>query len=330
MVMTVTGNIAYSTLSPEAVSSTVAAAYDLDEITRCEFLARGLNDSFLVKTASRSYVFRVYRRGWRNEPEIHYELELLLHVDRKGIRVSTPVARKDGNLVEPITQPEGQRHGVLFTFAEGGQTGTLSEEHARRFGLAAAELHAASDDFASTHSRFKIDLSHLIDQPLTTLLPALARRPSDQQYVRELTAKVRARIESVQGELDFGFCHGDLHGGNVAFKDDRVTMFDFDCCGAGWRAYDVAVFCWIMSLREKTAQWKAFIDSYLERRPLGPTDMALVPFFVVARFIWVLGLHTALMPFIGSGGVSSDEYWDYWLKHVRDWDKKELEGGTPG
>lgn len=323
MLKTVTDDIVYSTLSPAAVISAVASAYSLGEIRRCEFLARGLNDSFTVKTLDRAYVFRIYRQGWRSASEIQYELELLVHLDRKGVGVSTPVARKDGSLVDSIAQPEGQRYGVLFTFAEGGQTGAVSEAHARLFGLATAALHAASDDFVSGHSRFKIDLPHLLDQPLTTILPFLAHRPSDQEYLRELAAKIRKRIESDQGGLDLGFCHGDLHGSNAAFKDERVTMFDFDCCGVGWRAYDVAVFRWIMDIRGNNTAWKPFIDSYQERRPLAPADLAVVPFFVAARHIWLLGLHTAVAPFIGSSSLG-DQYWDYWLKLVRDLDQREL------
>lgn len=318
-----TGNVIYSTLSTEAVISAVAAAYDVGDITRCEFLARGLNDSFLVKTADRSYVFRIYRHGWRTQPQIQYELELLLYLDRKRIGVSTPLARKDRAFAESIAQPEGQRYGVLFTFAEGRQTGAVDEAHARLFGSAAAALHAASDDFVSSHPRFKIDLSHLIDQPLTTIPSFLAQRTADQDYLRELAAKVRGKIESLQAELDFGFCHGDLHGSNAAFQDDRVTMFDFDCCGVGWRAYDVAVFRWIMDIRKNESAWKSFIESYQERRPLSADDLAAVPLFVAARYIWLMGLHTALASSIGTSALG-EQYWDYWLKLLREWDAKEL------
>ncbi|WP_429842749.1 hypothetical protein [Brevibacillus sp. FIR094] len=39
-------------------------------------------------------------------------------------------------------------------------------------------------------------------------------------------------------------CHGDLQGNfNTNFCDDNTyTHFDFDLCGYGWRAYDLAAF----------------------------------------------------------------------------------------
>jgi thiamine kinase-like enzyme len=40
--------------------------------------------------------------------------------------------------------------------------------------------------------------------------------------------------------LEIGFCHGDFHGGNACQKDGSFTFYDFDCCGWGYRAYDLA------------------------------------------------------------------------------------------
>ena len=42
--------------------------------------------------------------------------------------------------------------------------------------------------------------------------------------------------------LQPGFCHGDASGGNAHISGRTITFFDFDCCGCGFRAYDVAVY----------------------------------------------------------------------------------------
>lgn len=319
----VNGTIGYSTLSPSAVVAHILREYEVGELRGAEFLARGLNDTFRVRASDRSYAFRVYRAGWRSQSEIEYEVDILLHLHRKGIAVSTPIAGKDGRLLYPIEQPEGLRYAVLFTYAEGEQSGALSETRARLFGTATAELHAASDGFLSDHARFGLDLDHLIDEPLTVTLPFLAHRPDDQQYLKELAPRIRHRIEAVQALLEFGFCHGDLHGFNAAFDREAVTMFDFDCCGVGWRAYDVAVYRWLLEMRTLTSNWKPFLDAYKERRPLAEIDLSAVPLFVAARYIWILGLHTGHASFLGRSFIN-DQYWDYWLKLIRDWDAKEL------
>ncbi len=76
--------------------------------------------------------------------------------------------------------------------------------------LVGAHLHEACDDFSSVHPRFALDLFHLVDQPLKLALPFLEHRPGDQKYLEELANRIRQKIGAVEGELDYGFCHGDL------------------------------------------------------------------------------------------------------------------------
>ena len=89
--------------------------YKVGELTGAEFLARGLNDTFRVQESDRTCAFLLYRAGWRSRSEIEYELEILLHLDRKGIAVSKPIGSRDGSLLYPIEQPEGPRYAALFT-----------------------------------------------------------------------------------------------------------------------------------------------------------------------------------------------------------------------
>jgi Ser/Thr protein kinase RdoA (MazF antagonist) len=95
--------------------------------------------------------------------------------------------------------------------------------------------------------------------------------------------------------LQAGFCHGDLHGGN-AHRDQAQTQtfFNFDACGMGWRAYDIAVFRWSARLRRKEQErWEAFLRGYTEERSLRTLDIQAVPFFVAIRHVWLLGIHTS-------------------------------------
>jgi Ser/Thr protein kinase RdoA (MazF antagonist) len=318
--------ISYSTLSPSAVVTHISREYELGDLTSSDFLARGLNDTYRVQASDKSYAFRVYRAGWRTQSDIQYELDILLHLDRKGISVSTPIVGKDRRLLYPIEQPEGMRYAVLFTYAEGEQSGALAETQARLFGTASAKLHIASDGFVSHHARFGLNLNHLIDQPLSATLPFLAYRPDDQQYLKDLATRIHVQIEAIQADLDFGFCHGDLHSINAAFDGETVTMFDFDCCGAGWRAYDIAVYRWLLELRSMASNWTPFLDAYQALRPLSETDLSAVPFFVAARYIWILGLHTGNASFLGRSFMNDQFYWNYWLNLIRGWDAKELKG----
>jgi Ser/Thr protein kinase RdoA (MazF antagonist) len=87
-------------------------------------------------------------------------------------------------------------------------------EQSALYGRAAAAIHHASHDFRSAHARFQIDLRHLLDEPLAAIRPPLAHRPEDWGYLLRLADRLRESLAALPAEdLDWGVCHGDLHGG---------------------------------------------------------------------------------------------------------------------
>src|SRR5690242_4372577 len=237
--------VTHSILSTAALLELVQSNYAIATPIECQLLGCGLNDMYLLKSTAEQFILRAYRSAWRSLADIRYELDALNHLERAGVAVAAPIARKDGGFLHHIQAPEGTRRIVLFRFAR-GQELTQDQEQSYLYGRAAANIHAATDGFTSPYQRFQIDLAHLIDQPLVAIQPFLAHRPQDWEYLRQIAAKVRERIAAMPLEqLDSGFCHGDLHGGNAHIDAQKqITFFDFDCGGPGWRAYDIAVFRW--------------------------------------------------------------------------------------
>lgn len=305
----------HSILSTGALLSYAQERYDIGEAIECTFLNYGLNDTYLLRTSSGKYILRVYRLGWRSLSDILYELDLLLHLHRKNVPVSFPLAMKDGALLSTLNTLEGPRQVVLFTYAEGkmppGPQDETYETYSLHYGRVVAQIHNALDDFSSQHARFHLDLDHLLDKPIQTILPALADRPEDQAYLLRVVASLKEQVARLPAsELEWGACHGDLHGGNAHATEEQLTFFDFDGCGPGWRAYDIAVFLWS---REESHQdeklWEVFLAGYMQHRTLQPVDLAAVPVFVAIRQIWLLGLHTANAPDWGYS-MLNDFYFD--------------------
>ena len=126
------------------------------------------------------------------------------------------------------------------------------------------------DHRKTDNRRFHIDLKHLVDAPLSNIEPHLKYRPQDFEYLKNFGAQMKHRIDSLLSTEPgvYGFCHGDHHGGNVHIDAaGHMTVFDFDCYGHGWRAYDIAVFRWALVLRygiagtgkgKATRHWNAF------------------------------------------------------------------------
>jgi Ser/Thr protein kinase RdoA (MazF antagonist) len=228
--------VVYSTLAPAHVLAVLSKAYVIDELAGCQMLQRGLNDTYLLTTSTRRFIARIYRAD-RPQAEIRYELDLLTHLDNRGVPVASPLTARDGSLVQQIIAPEGTRNAVLFAHAPGAQLSWENEEHCRLAGRVAAAMHAAGVEFTTAHRRRWLDLGYLIDQPLTLIKPFLIHRPADWRYLEELALRVRARIAALAPVLDWGPCHGDFGANNAHISEDgRVTLFDFDFCGPGWRA----------------------------------------------------------------------------------------------
>ncbi len=273
------------------------------------------------------YVLRAYRAGWRSDGEIRYELDALNHLAARGVVVSTPVTPRDGEALRSVRAPEGRRQLVLFTFAPGDEDATR-DDRARLYGRAAGAVHAASADFASPHPRSPIDLDALFERPLRALAPLLRERPRERRALSALARRLRAHAGAFPfARLEAGFCHGDLHGGNAGVAGDALTLFDFDLCGPGWRAYDVAVFRWGLTggwLEEAEAErrWGLFLEGYSERRRLAAPDLDAVPFFMLLRQFWFMGLWGANGRDWGYRWPTSDGFLEQSLRLFRTWEPR--------
>ena len=321
--------VTHSILSAEALTTDVLLNYGLDSITSLKFLNYGLNDTYAITTASADkYVFRVYRAGWRSLSDISFEIDVLNHLARRNASVSTPVQNKEGNFIQTFLAPEGLRHAVLFTHAAGSppqykeQAGATAFTYGKLVGI----IHAATQDFTSQHTRFPLDLPHLLDTPLKSIGPLLSHRADDWAYLQKLADKIRRCFaEFPSTALEQGFCHGDFHGGNAHMTTDGVlTFFDFDCCGWGWRAYDLAIFQWGAKRASQVQErWEPFLRGYTESRKLNDLDLQAVPLFVMMRQFWLLGLHTANGHDWGFGWLN-DRYFDTEIKFLRDWEAERF------
>lgn len=307
--------ITYSILSDEALLAEVDRAYDLRPAT-CRLVLPSMNDTYMLTTATRPYMARVYRARWRSSDDIAFELELLKHLAARGVTVSTAVPTRTGSLVLPLDAPEGTRHLVVFTYATGDVLLFNDSDRAYLAGRLLAAIHTESDDFTSTSQRPPLDLTALVDAPLAALQRFFAHRPKDWDDLAALAARLRRSVVAAAADgLDFGPCHGDFAGGNISIEGSTATVFDFDLCGRGWRAFDLAA---IAEQKKNGAQWDRFVEGYREIRPLSGPDLAAVPLFEAVRHIWRLGLQAAN---VDDWGILRLADWalDKEMKFLRDW-----------
>lgn len=78
--------------------------------------------------------------------------------------------------------------------------------------------------------RYNLDTNFLISQPLDRIVNHIGEEHSATPFLRAYSNALIERINIVSSQgLDWGICHGDMHGNNNAFQEgDSFTHYDFE------------------------------------------------------------------------------------------------------
>ena len=237
--------VSRSILSVAGLARTVLRRYALEAPVTCVLWVEGVHDTYRVQAAGATHWLRVYPAGARAPAAIAAELELLDDLAAARVPVAAPIHGKDGRSFYGVAAPEGRRYAALFAHAPGSAAIVTSPARAQRYGQTAAIIHQIADRKPAGYRRPQLDPRYLIDRSLASIARYFSHRPRDLDYLCRLAAALAEKIRQLlpgTATPEYGLCHADLHPYNVRWEQDEMTLFDFDLCGYGWRAYDIAVF----------------------------------------------------------------------------------------
>jgi Ser/Thr protein kinase RdoA (MazF antagonist) len=292
--------VVHSLLSPVALAEVVGAAYGLDEV-RCRLIKATIREVYRVDARQGPAILIVYRHGRRTAAEIEAELDLLDFLAEQGsasgVVVAPGLRTTDGARLLALAAPEGVRFAVLFRFADGATPDrALEPEVAHRYGQMVARLHGLTDAWLATmpsaSARAPLDTALLLDPSLEQIDGLLSRRPADLDAVRQAAAILSLRMaELPRTPPGFGLVHGDVIPSNILIgPGGALTLLDFDFCGPGWRAFDVATYLHVVGERRwPEASGQAFQAGYESVRPLADWEREAIPLFVAVREVFRLG-----------------------------------------
>jgi Ser/Thr protein kinase RdoA (MazF antagonist) len=282
--------VVYSTLAGEALVDRVLSQYALDEVLACRLWNRGLSDIYLVETLSSLYVLRVSHAHWRNQSETQFELEFLDFLRQRNLPVAYPLSSRDGQLTIEVLAPEGKRYAALFVYAPGQiPLGDLNPAQAQSLGQALAGIHRAGQDFGSGSYRQPLSLDYVLDASVQSIAPFLRHRPEDAAYLHSVVDELHDQLRALPRRSPcWTVCWGDPHSGNVHFTaDDRPMLFDFDQCGYGWRAFDLAKFFQVgMRAGLSRSVRQAFLDGYESQTPLLVAERQALSALTQVAHLW--------------------------------------------
>lgn len=283
--------VEYSSLSTKALLKLAIDAYTLPHDCEIQFLKRGFNDTYLLSNQNIKYILRVYKHNWRSKKSIENEIQLLVYLSKNGIHVSVPIADKNENYIHSLNAPEGMRHAVLFSFAEGEQVRKQTTEQSFLLGAETGKIHALTKNKTFSECAFNYDIAIQFKDITTTLSPILSKHKEQLNYLFKLKEEFISAFSNVTiSEIATGICHGDLQAENLHLQNDKITFFDFDFFGNGALIYDIGVFMWYDQKNKTPEIIKAFLDGYQTQRKLSPTELKMLPYFSTLRALFQMTL----------------------------------------
>lgn len=283
-----------STLASGALLEELRRAYDIGGAATCELIQRQLDAVYLVSGHAVSghaprLIARLYNARWWSRAQVEGEISVLRHLEARSVRVAAPVKRRDGAWLTTILAPEGERQLLVYHYLEG--EALLPSRDAGRFGELVGRMHHALADCRLEQPRRELTFRRLTEDTFDTIVAQLGESHALRTYLEGLRGRVRARaLELGMQSFRVGLCHGDLNFANaVRQPDGELGLYDFETCGAGMLAYDLATFRWTQQLLGAPEQtWLDFIDGYRRCNELPEPELAGMELLVLTRQLWMI------------------------------------------
>jgi Ser/Thr protein kinase RdoA (MazF antagonist) len=259
--------------------------YGLPPDTPLTLLNRSENETWAVG----DLVLRLHRPGYHTAQEIASELAWLGGLqDLPGLNTVRPVAGTQGLVTEVDNR-------FIVAFARiPGQELQPGDDLARWFAplgeiTARLHLHARKWQPPPGFTRKRWDVGTILGPHphWGRWRDAQGLDPAGTNLLTLATDTLAKTLHAYgTGPGSFGLIHADLRLANLMVHGDTLTAIDFDDCGFGWWAYDLAAALSFIEtdprLPDLIAAWVA---GYTRIAPLNPRDRAMIPALIFLRRI---------------------------------------------
>ena len=281
-----------SFLAPDLLAERMAADYGLQD-ARCQLITATLRDVYCVISRTGRHILIIYRHDQQTLDEIAAEWQLVDYLAGHQVPVVPAIPARNGNTILTFQAPEGRRYGVVTDYVPGEHLRQRpSPKATRRYGQIIATLHALADRMPTPFARTGRELGTTLHQSIAAIQAVVIDRPGDVAYLAACASELQTAVRALPRQSpEYGIIHGDVIRTNALVADDgAVRVIDFELCGRGWRAYDIASY--LLTIRGDPQEHHladAFLTGYTSTRTLSPYEQARLPLFEAIRAIFAIG-----------------------------------------
>jgi Ser/Thr protein kinase RdoA (MazF antagonist) len=281
---------------PEEIVIKELETFSLDILSRYPIAAKSAvsvnyeyNATLKVETTDgQLFALRINTNSPRTPENLMAEIAFVRLIAADGrVRVPQPIQNSEGSFYTSVFHEPSQRtfHCVLYSWIEGEELeDEPTDEQLKAMGVAMATMHLVAPAFELPHGA----TLPAFDDPLWWTEDFLL---SDKS-VLDASAKdliSRALMAIKEGVAKFYLSatpmiiHADMHGGNVLWNEDHLSVIDFDDCGFGLPIQDFATALYYFDTPEQDA---AFKEGYKSVAPLPEcSERELKMFFLQRRIV---------------------------------------------
>ena len=252
------------------VARAAAEAFGL-EVARMELAAHEYNTTFRVDTADGTrYALRVGTNSHSTREHVVAQQSWQRAIAAETeVLVAEPLRTSEGGWFVEL-EAETVERPLLVTAASwlaGSHLLQVDVPIARELGRAMARLHEQAVGWALPAGAAlpPLDTPLFGDEDLLDSASGLS--PHDREVLDRARQQASAAFASLYDGAAVRPIHADLHAGNLKWHEGRLAVFDFDDCGLGVPALDLAIT--VFYLRgEEPALEEALRSGYADVTPL--------------------------------------------------------------
>jgi Ser/Thr protein kinase RdoA (MazF antagonist) len=275
--------------------------------------------------STKKYVLKLYR-PFDTENTLR-SIGILAYLKQQDYPVVSIIPTREGALHVVIDTPRGISIGILFDYLDGPKPDLKTEmlDLARQVG----RLHRIMETYPQPLPRRGKDF--YIDRYLG-ILQELDYPPNRIADLAVYGSECWSRLE----RLPVGFCHGDLHTGNMRqTAPGCYALFDFDIASRTHPLIDIATLCDASDFNRfdaaayaRTQQvFEHFYQGYRREREVSDTEITGIFDFISVRYYEIIATITQCQGLEELSRAFLDEQYDWLIRWKELCERKSQHSG---